>query len=143
MIGECGLDRLYRDTYELQLKAMQAHIQLSERLAVPMIVHCVKAFDDLLRLHRQATLPWIIHGFRGNPQQLAQLLSHGLYVSFGYKYNRDSLLACPLDRMFLETDDTALPIAPLYEQVAEARDISIEQLATRILSTTAALPLSV
>lgn len=118
LVGECGLDRLCSTPYDLQLTAFEAQIQLSERLARPLILHCVRAIDDVLRLHRGTRQPWIWHGFRGKPQQLQQLLDHGFYISFGLRYNTESLRQCPLDRLFLETDDISLPISPLYEQAA-------------------------
>lgn len=114
LIGECGLDRLCATPYDLQLAAFEAQIALSEELCRPIILHCVRALDDVLRLKRGTTQPWIWHGFRGKPQQLQQLLDHGFYVSFGFRHNADSLRFCPPNRFFLETDDTLAPIASLY-----------------------------
>ena len=117
-VGECGLDRLCSTPYPLQLAAFEAQIQLSERLALPLVLHCVRAIDDVLRLKHGTRQPWIFHGFRGKPQQLRQLLDHGFYVSYGFRHNVESLRACPLHRLFLETDDTPSPIAPLYATAA-------------------------
>ena len=117
-VGECGLDRLCTTPYDLQLAAFDAQIRLSERLARPLVIHCVRAIDDVLRLHRGVRQPWILHGFRGKPQQLRQLLDNGLYISFGLRFNAESLRQCPPQRLFLETDDTPSPIATLYEQAA-------------------------
>ena len=117
-VGECGLDHLCSTPYPLQLAAFEAQIQLSERLALPLVLHCVRAIDDVLRLKHGTRQPWIFHGFRGKPQQLRQLLDHGFYVSFGFRHNVESLRACHLHRLFLETDDTPSPIAPLYATAA-------------------------
>lgn len=138
-IGECGLDRLHADTYELQLQAFEAQIALSERLSLPMMVHCVKAWDDLLRLRRHTTQPWVVHGFRGNPQLMDQLLSHGIMVSFGFRYNAGSVASCPPDRFFLETDDVPSPISPLYAEVALQRRTTTEQLRLQMMSNLIAL----
>lgn len=133
-IGECGLDRLCQTPYELQLRAFRMQILLSENLRRPLIIHCVKALDDVLMLHRelQPAQPWIFHGFRGKPQQLRSLLARGIYISFGYRFQAESLLACPLDRLLLETDDDPRPIRPLYLQVSELLKISLEELAGRM-----------
>lgn len=128
LIGECGLDRLCETPYELQLKAFQAQIQLSERLELPLVLHCVRALDDALRLKRGTRQPWIFHGFRGKPQQLQQLLDHGFYISFGFRHNTESLRACPSDRLFLETDDSPEPIASLYETAADLRSTTVDAL---------------
>lgn len=120
-IGECGLDRLSTVSMDVQKRVFIKHIELSERFQLPLIIHCVKAMDDLLAIRKSysPTQPWIWHGFRGKPEQLKQLLRAGLYVSFGFKYNRESLLACPANRMFLETDDDPRPISILYNKVQE------------------------
>ena len=78
-IGECGLDRLCQTPYDLQLRAFRAQIAESEKHRLPMIVHCVKAIDDIIALHADATQAWIIHGFRGKPQQLSQLISQRVH----------------------------------------------------------------
>ena len=132
MVGECGLDRLCDAPYDLQFQAFQRQIAWSEQRQCPLVLHCVRALDDAVRLHRTATQPWIWHGFRGKPEQLRQLLRAGFYVSFGWRYNAESLRSCPPDRFFLETDDGPAAIAPLYTQVAAERGTTDEALAAQM-----------
>ena len=132
LIGECGLDRLCDSPYDLQLAAFKEQIALSEQLQRPLILHCVRALDDVLRLKRGTRQPWIWHGFRGKPQQLQQLLDHGFYVSFGFRHNAESLRACPADRLFLETDDDPRPIRLLYATAAALRQTTPEALAAQL-----------
>ena len=139
-IGESGLDRLCDTPYDLQLQVFREEVSLSEQLQKPLFLHCVRAIDDVLRIRKElnACQPWIWHGYRGNAQQLQQLLSlpptgeaekGAFYFSFGLKYNTEALLACPLDHLLLETDDdTTTPIADLYAQVAQLRGISLDNL---------------
>lgn len=127
-VGECGLDRLCSTPYALQLEAFGAQIEISERYGRPLVLHCVRALDDVLSMKRGTRQTWIFHGFRGKPQQLQQLLDHGFFVSFGYHYNESSVNLCPANRFFLETDDAPQPIVPLYEAVARRRIISVEDL---------------
>lgn len=133
-IGECGLDKLCEAPYELQKRAFVHQIEVSEHLHMPLILHCVKAVDDCLQLRKamKAQQPWIFHGFRGKPQQMEQLIRAGMYVSFGVRYNADSLLSCPLDRLFLETDDADIPIQNLYTEVSSLRGMSEEAIKTAI-----------
>ncbi len=138
-IGECGLDRICDAAYDLQIEAFKAQIELSERLSLPIILHCVRSLDDVLRLKQGTHQPWVWHGFRGKPQQLKQLLDHGFYVSFGFRHNPDSLLSCPSDRLFLETDDTPQPIVPLYANVAQRRHTTSEALNKQLWQNLAAL----
>jgi Tat protein secretion system quality control protein TatD with DNase activity len=76
-IGECGIDKLRGATEtEIQKKVFLAHAMLAEKVRKPLIVHCVKSFDEIIEIRKQMSpsQAWIIHGFRGKPQQAAQLL---------------------------------------------------------------------
>ena len=115
---------------EWQEEVFLQHIALSERLGKPLIVHCVKALDRLLRLRREQkpTMPWMLHGFRGKPQQLRSLLDAGFYIGFGFHHNAESLRLCPAERLLLETDDQSQSITLLYRKVAEERGIEVADL---------------
>ena len=127
---EYGMDRRWEMPLSEQEKAFRQHVEESERKAKPLVIHCVRTLEDILRVRKemQPRQPWVMHGFRGKPQQLQSLLSAGIYVSFGLHYNKESLLLCPLEMMFLETDDEALSIEPLYKEVAILKGISVEAL---------------
>lgn len=129
-IGECGLDRLCTTPYAVQIEAFRRQIRLSEQLHKPLILHCVHALDDVLRMQmeEQATQPWIFHAFRGKPQQLRQILRRGMYVSFGFRHNVESLAACPAERLLLETDDDPRPVSLLYKEAARLRHTDPGQL---------------
>lgn len=129
-IGECGLDGLRGPSMEVQEKVFLKQIALSEQHEKPLVIHCVKAIDRLLRLRREQhpAMPWMFHGFRGKPQQLRSLLDAGFFVSFGFRFNEESLRLCPLERLMLETDEGERPIAELYNNVAEVRGIDVSSL---------------
>ena len=129
-IGECGLDALRGPSMEIQEQVFLQQIALSEELKKPLIIHCVKALDRLLQLHKEQkpAMPWMLHGFRGKPQQLRSLLDAGFYVSFGFACNEESLCLCPLGRMMLETDDRVGSIVELYNNVAEKRGLEVAEL---------------
>lgn len=107
-IGEAGLDRLV--TTSCQEEAFRAQIQLSEEIYKPLIIHCVKATDKLLALHKKLcpTQRWIFHGFRGGPALAQQLLNTGFYLSFGEHFNESSLLLCPPFKRYTESDESSL-----------------------------------
>ena len=80
---------------------------LAADLRKPLILHVVKAMDEVLALHRRfsSQIPtWIIHGFRGNAQQAQQYLRHGFHLSFGPHHHPAALQATPPHRRFFETD---------------------------------------
>jgi len=130
-IGECGLDALQGPAMERQEEVFVQQIRLSEEVGKPLIIHCVKALDRLLSLRKilNPTQPWMLHGFRGKPQQLRSLLDAGFYVGFGFRYNEESLRLCPTDRLLLETDDDVeQSIAQLYKNVAQLRGLDVPTL---------------
>ena len=122
---EHGMDRRWEIPLAQQEDAFRRHVSESEQAGKPLVIHCVKTLEEILRVRKemQPVQPWVMHGFRGKPQQLQSLLSAGIYVSFGLHYNKESLVLCPLEMMFLETDDIAAPIEPLYKEVAQIKGI--------------------
>lgn len=132
-IGECGIDKLKSPApLTLQQEVFKAHAILAEEIKKPLIIHCVKGFDDLIALHK-SIIPqqaWIIHGFRGKPQQAEQLMKTGFYLSFGDKFNEESLKATPFERMFIESDESNIGICEIYRTIAHAKECSVEELAS-------------
>lgn len=124
-IGETGLDRLAAATIELQADLFRFHCQIAETVRKPVIIHLVKAVDQLLRLKSdiRPSVPWIIHGFRGKPELARELLRHGFYLSFGEKYQPAALQSAPADRLFLETDTSTKSIEDLICRAAVTRDV--------------------
>ena len=129
-IGETGLDK-NRGNYLSQLDIFEEHIRLSEEVMKPLIIHCVKAWDDLLYIKKSLnpSMPWIIHGFRGNENLATQLLNAGMYLSFGIHHNTESLkVAWDQKRLFIETDDTDINIREVYTKIAANLNISLNEL---------------
>ncbi len=120
-IGEAGLDKLISTNMEVQMKVFEQQIQLAEQVEKPLIIHAVRTFNELIGLKQQykPSVAWIIHGFRGNKQIAEQLVRHGFYLSFGEKYQEEALRQTPLNRIFMETDESTQPICSFYRKAAE------------------------
>lgn len=123
MIGEAGMDKVFsRAPLDLQMEVFREHVKLSEMVDKPLIIHCVKAVDELLAVRKEmkATLPWVIHGYRGGITQWRQLQRAGIHVSIGEFYNERLVRELPPSELFLETDDyDDLPF--IYAQVSNER----------------------
>ncbi len=121
-VGECGLDKLSPVPMEIQSEYFVKHLQLADELKKPLIIHCVRAWDELLQALRTVSpvAPRIVHAFRGKPQQAEQLLRAGLHLSFGPRFNPDSLRLCPSDKRHAETDDSGLSIETVIQSHREA-----------------------
>lgn len=129
-LGEGGLDKLCTTPMKLQLCAFCWLIERSEEYRLPLIIHCVKCTAEVLQLKKmyKPDSPWIIHGFRGKPQQAEEYLRHGFYLSYGEKYASDALKYTPLDRLFLETDESNTSIHELYQRAAACKQIPLKTL---------------
>lgn len=121
-IGECGVDILRGGPMFMQLNLFRRHIELSERIGKPIVVHCVKADDIICGLRRDLhpAMPWAIHGYRGKPSAASQLVKSGCYISFGEHFNIDTLRAVPEERILAETDESELSIETVISRLSEA-----------------------
>ena len=139
-IGECGFDMLKSPApIELQEEIFKTHVELSEELQKPLIIHCVKAYDRLVALCNglKPQQAWIIHGFRGKPQQAEQLIKAGFHISLGEKFNTESAKVIPMERLFIESDESNAAIADISAAVARAKGADIEELALQTMQNAA------
>lgn len=132
-IGECGLDALVSVDSRLQEEVFQRHILLANAIRKPLIIHCVRLHAQLLKFRKMAQIPMVVHGFNKKAAIGNALLDHRFYLSFGKAVLQNVSLQnfvkdCPLNQMFLETDDADFDIKHLYEIVAILKGISVEQL---------------
>ncbi|MNK00113.1 putative deoxyribonuclease YcfH [compost metagenome] len=134
LIGECGLDKLKGEAMENQLQMLEAQVTLAEELQKPLILHCVKAFDELIALKKrlQPSVPMIIHGFNKKHEMAEQLINQGFYLSFGAAVLKSEEVAFALEKIdqpfFLETDEAVVDIKEIYTKVAEIKKISLDEL---------------
>ena len=134
-IGEIGLDFACDVPREKQIAIFRAQLSLAERLAKPVVLHCVRAFEEVMRMLRDYHLSAIIfHGFVGSKEQAQQAVNKGYYLSFGERTFRspksiEALRNTPLSHLFVESDESTTPIEDIYEKIAELRGISVTDLA--------------
>lgn len=117
-LGECGLDRLRGGSMERQCAVFGRQVWLAGRFGLPVTVHCVRAFDVLLHMHKslRPATRWTVHGFRGRPALARQLLAAGIDLSFGSRYDAGSFALVPPGRRHVETDG---PETPLSDRLKE------------------------
>jgi len=146
-LGEAGLDKMHKESFEQQIVVFERQIELSEALLKPMILHDVKSHNEILALRKKhkAQQLWILHGFNGTEQDIRQLTGQGLYLSVGESllhserkiYN--SFKFIDLDYLFLETDMADVGIETIYDAAAKLLDIDIAVLKRRIFANFARL----
>ena len=133
-VGEAGLDHAISAPINEQAEAFLACARLAEEVEKPLIIHCVRANDELLAFKKllRPTQPWIMHGFAGHPNTAKQLVQNGFWLSFGHAILQNekataSLAAIPADRFFLETDDRPnLLVEDVFGAAAAIRGCSVE-----------------
>jgi TatD DNase family protein len=139
-IGEAGFDKIKGPDMELQIKTFEEQVLIAEEYNKPLIIHCVKAWDELLAAHKKLkpSIPWLIHGFHGKKEVAAQLLSRGMYISVWYSFalipeSAELIRFIPSDRLFLETDGADADIRDIYNKVASDLNMNVEDLKLLIL----------
>lgn len=134
LIGECGLDKLRGESVNNQLLILTGQIKMAEQLNKPLILHCVKCFAEMIALKDklQVKVPMIIHGFNKNEVLGKQLLEKGFLLSFGREILKTGTGAAKLiteiDNFFLETDDSDIPIAEIYQAAANLKKCTVDEL---------------
>lgn len=133
-IGEAGLDKLTSTDFSLQKEVFRAQIVLAERINKLLIIHSVHTSNEILELKKEFAPrnPWIIHGFRGKETIVSKFVEQGIYVSFGEKYQLESLRAVPLNRLFIETDESLVDILTLYKKAATHLSLPVEKLMEQV-----------
>ncbi len=141
-LGEAGLDKMHKASFERQIELFERQIELSETMQKPMILHDVRSHNEIIALRKKhkAKQPWIVHGFSGAEQDIKQLIGQGIYLSVGesllhperkiYK----SFKFIDLDYLFLETDMAEIGMEKVYEAAANLLGMDLSALQTRIFA---------
>ena len=115
-VGEVGLDYYWSREYEQeQLLAFEQQVQWAVEWQLPLMIHCRKAQNELVRVlsrYRDELAGGVFHCFTGNDKEAAELLQFERFVlgiggvlTFKKSHLPEVLPACvPLSRIVLETD---------------------------------------
>ena len=114
LIGEIGLDKSRKNiSFELQKDVFARQLVLAKKFNKPFEVHCVRAWEDTLRLIR-AHAPgrrFLIHSFNGSLEIAREVAKMGGFFSINVKefFRPNAPLRTvfedlPAERIILETD---------------------------------------
>jgi TatD DNase family protein len=131
-VGECGLDKKVDIDFEEQIRVFKAQAFIAEEYRRPLIIHCVKAYNEVFELHKKLhpEMPWIMHGYRGNVQTTQLLGKRGIFFSFGKSLfdesskSIESLKCLPMEKIFFETDEFDGSVKQIYERAAILKNVS-------------------
>ncbi|MCU0439846.1 MAG: TatD family hydrolase [Raineya sp.] len=132
-IGETGLDRKISVDIAFQKEIFYKHIELSEELKKPLIIHCVKAYSDILEIHKfyKPKQNWVIHGFQGNIEIALALQKKGFFLSFGenlLKSTKLQQILFEIDKnlILFETDVSSVSVEVIYQKATKVLNLDIE-----------------
>ncbi len=114
-IGEIGLDYVQPGAdREQQRTAFRRQLRLAVESGLPVLIHCRRAFNDLLTILREervGAVGGIMHAFSGSPEVARQCLQLGLLIAISGTVTYGNAVrplavarAVPLERLVLETD---------------------------------------
>ena len=139
IIGETGLDYACGVNREAQLRLFEWHLSEAERLEKPVVIHCVKAFEDVMNMLSKHSLRGVVlHGFIGSKEQAKRATNRGYYLSFGRRSLRsprscEAIRETSIELLFCETDDDiTLDIRQIYSEVAKHKELTFNELAEQI-----------
>lgn len=128
-MGEIGLDYRYDIPRELQQETLRAQLRLAVRLGVPVLIHCCRAFADLLTILREervSSIGGVMHAFSGSPEVAAECVKLGLFIGVGGPVTFANAVRpvevvrhIPLECLLLETDAPDLAPVPYRGRVCE------------------------
>ncbi len=141
-IGECGLDRRSTMTISEQENIFSEQIEWAMEIKKPIIIHCVKAFSELVKIKKKLnpSVAMVVHGFNNKEQIFTELLKNSFFFSFGNAIlqpnsnAQKALKNTPQNRLFLETDNTQVSINEIYNAASNILEIEISELKTLIIN---------
>ena len=139
-IGEAGLDKAIDVPLHIQAKAFEAQIEIAVKVNKPMIIHCVRSYNEVFetKLRMKHKKPWIMHWFNASREMALQLVDKNFFLSFGHMLFNEKSKACKAflfvspDKIFFETDDTNYSIDEVYMRAAYLRNIELSKLQKQI-----------
>ena len=141
-IGETGIDKLKKQVaLHTQISSFKEHISYSERLRLPLIIHCVKSYNEILEIHKELKpkSPWIIHNFNHNESFINEISDLNIYYSLGQNFfKRENskinkfLRSLDPKKIFFETDEMDEDISKLYSKFSKEFNINMAMLSEQI-----------
>lgn len=139
-VGESGLDKKTEFDFNEQLRIFKAHAIIAEEFKRPLIIHCVKSYNEVLEMHKKLhpEMPWIMHGYHGNIETTKQLGKRGIFFSFGKSIfaenskSIESLKYLPMEKIFFETDEFDQTVEEVYKKAAVIKNVSLNILKNEV-----------
>lgn len=135
-IGETGFDPKSPVSIDMQSEIFERHADISEKYKLPLIIHCVKYFNNLISIKNKINpeSAWVIHGFNGKTSIASELVKNGFYFSISEKILMSKEKATeiiniiPIEKILFETDDHDSDISNIYNFAAKIYGLSLNEM---------------
>jgi len=163
-IGEIGLDYHFTPYHhapaQVQARRFREMLELSLEIEKPVVVHNRDAHADVLAILREyPQVQAVLHCFSGDAAFARECAGYGYYPSFAGPVTypradalRAAVVACPLDRLLIETDSPFLPpqvirgkpneprwVVEVAQKVAELKQLPVADVAAASMNNAAAI----
>ncbi len=133
-IGECGLDKL-KPHYKLQKSITELHCKLAQRYALPIVLHCVRSYNELLQiLTKYPVNKGLLHAYNANNDTAKQLAKKNIYLGIGSILMNEnsqiykSIVNTPLQQLVIESDAPYMALDKISNSSSEDCRIYFNQL---------------
>lgn len=122
-LGEAGLDTLRGGQMYKQMQYFFRQAEMAKELCMPMILHDVKSHESIIGVRKdtESENVWVIHGFRGKPSVAKMLIDAGCMLSFGLRFNAETVQYLPSSAILAETDDSGADIRDVIAEISKSR----------------------
>jgi TatD DNase family protein len=134
-IGETGLDKL-KPEFDLQQEIFYIHLKLAQKYNLPLVIHCVRAYNELLAILSKFTiLRGMVHAYNANSETAKQLAKKNMLLGVGsIILNENSQLSksierIPLEQLLIESDAPYMPYGTKEFSTSEDCMLYAKQLA--------------
>jgi TatD DNase family protein len=152
-VGEIGLDYLEgMPPRELQQAVFREQLKIAKKAGLPVIIHCRKAFADLLRIlseEQVQEIGGVMHAFSGSVEIARECIGRGFKIGVAGPVTWKNAVKpvkvvqeISLQHLLLETDSPDIPPEPhrgevnepaflidIARKIAEIKGISVEEVA--------------
>lgn len=143
--GETGLDKVCKIPMQIQQDVFELHLNMAVKKKKPLIIHCVKAWDELIEISSNYQTTKTLHGYNGSAELTKRLLQQGFSFSIGKEIlNQSSKIHSsvqfiPCSSLFCETDTSDISIKHIYKGLCTILQMQEEDFKGKIFENFARL----
>lgn len=137
-IGEIGLDKACDVPLQMQMDMFELQLKVAAEYKKPVIIHCVRAWNELIEICANFETTKILHGFHGSSELTRKLLKHNFSFSIGNAILnpkskiQDSIQYIPLSSLFCETDNATSSIKFIYKGICNSLHLNSDDFRDKI-----------